>query len=207
MTDGSTSAAPLDEQDARIRNLVESGDLEASATLFMETYGGEILSFLLVRMRSEPAASEVFSVFAEDFWRGLPGFRWRTTIRSWGYTLARNAAHRHHRTRRIDCRPLTRPSRMLEAVERQRSSTAAYLRTEVKSRMRELRRQLPEDDQTLLVLRIDKGLSWNELAGVFSGKGEDMPDDDRVRWAARLRQRFVAVKGRLRDLAEAEGLI
>jgi serine phosphatase RsbU (regulator of sigma subunit) len=46
---------------------------------------------------------------------------------------------------------------MPESVQKRRSSTAPYLRTEVKTRMRVLRERLPVDDQTLLVLRIDKG--------------------------------------------------
>jgi RNA polymerase sigma-70 factor (ECF subfamily) len=73
--------------------------------------------------------------------------------------------------------------------------------------VRELCIRLDADDQTLLVLRIDKGLSWNELASVFSRQGEALSDADRKRWAARLRQRFASVKMRLRALAESEGLI
>ena len=87
------------------------------------------------------------------------------------------------------------------------ATTPKYLQTEVKNRMRELRAQLPVDDQSLLVLRIDKGLSWNELASIFSSQGEALSDTNRRRWATRLRQRFVSVKARLRALAEAEGLI
>ena len=73
--------------------------------------------------------------------------------------------------------------------------------------MRALRLQLPVDDQTLLVLRIDKGLSWNELAAIFSGEGDTMGEAEMIRWAARLRQRFVTIKRRLRTLAQEEGLI
>jgi RNA polymerase sigma-70 factor (ECF subfamily) len=77
----------------------------------------------------------------------------------------------------------------------------------VKKRMRALRDRMPVDDQTLLVLRIDKGLSWNELAAIFSGEGEALEHEELVRWAARLRQRFTTVKQRLRALAVQEGII
>jgi hypothetical protein len=70
----SSNTAPA-QGDAELRTLVESGDLEGAATRFMEQYGGEILAFLCVRLRDEAAASEVFSVFTEDFWRGLGGFQ------------------------------------------------------------------------------------------------------------------------------------
>jgi RNA polymerase sigma-70 factor (ECF subfamily) len=193
--------------DAALRALVESGDLKGAATRFMEQYGGEILALLLVRLRDETAASEVFSVFTEDFWRGLDGFRWKTTLRSWGHTLARNAANRFQRSQRRREAWLTYPKRTPECVQERRSSTALHLRTEVKRRIRALRQQLPVDDQTLLVLRIDKGLSWNELAVILSGKGEALDQAEKIRWADRLRQRFATIKRRLRVLAQQEGLV
>jgi RNA polymerase sigma-70 factor (ECF subfamily) len=173
----------------------------------MERYGGNILAFLVVRLRDESAASEALSEFTEDFWRGLAGFRWRTTLRSWGYTLARNAANRYLRSRRRREAWLLHPQQTPNCVQERRPSTAPYLRTEIKRRMRALRSQLPADDQTLLVLRIDKGLSWNELAVIFSGEGDAMEEEAMIRWASRLRQRFVTIKRRLRDLAQQEGLI
>jgi RNA polymerase sigma-70 factor (ECF subfamily) len=39
-----------------------------------------------------------------------------------------------------------------------RTQTLTYLRTQVKDRMAQLREELPTDDQTLLVLRVDKQL-------------------------------------------------
>jgi RNA polymerase sigma-70 factor, ECF subfamily len=73
--------------------------------------------------------------------------------------------------------------------------------------MRALRERLSEDDQTLLVLRIDKELSWKEIAAVMSGRGEELDDAALRRWSARLRQRFRKVKERLRVMAKEEGII
>lgn len=194
----------------RVREAFQAQDLDAAATVFIQQYGGEILAFLIGRLRGESDAAEVFSDFAEDFWRGLPGFQWRTSLRSWAYTLARNAANRYatapHRkpARNI---PLSQKSRFTMEVERLRSATRRHLRTEVKSKMRELRERLSEEDQTLLILRVDRQLSWRELAGIMSGQGEGMDDAELDRWSARLRQRFQVIKERLRDLAKAEGLL
>ena len=196
-----------DQGDAEFRTLVESGDLQAATTRFMERYGGDILAFLVVQFRDQSDASEVFSQFTEDFWRGLKGFQWRTTLRSWGYTLACNAANRYRRSQRRREAQLVHPHRTPDCPQERRSSTAPYIRTEVKKRMRALRMQLPVDDQTLLLLRIDKGLSWNELAVVFSGQGDGMDDAETARWAARLRQRFATIKARLKAMAQREGLL
>lgn len=192
--------------DAEFRTLVESGDLEGATTRFMGQYGGEILAFLVVRLRDQPAASEVFAEFTEDFWRGLEGFRWRTSFRSWGYTLARNAANRFQRSRRQRESRIVHPFRTPDCVQERRSSTAPCLRTEVKRRMRALRSRLPTDDQTLLVLRIDKGLPWKELAVIFSGEGDAMEEAEMSRWAGRPRQMSASIKRGLRSLAQEEGL-
>lgn len=198
------------ELERQARQAFDAGDLDRAATLFIEHCGGEILGFLVGRMGSEHDAAEVFSEFAEDLWRGLPDFQWRCSMRSWAYTLARNAAYRFRQAPQNDPRrnrPLHRDSHFAQEVARLRTATVNHLRTEVKSRMRELREQLPEDDQVLLILRIDKKMSWKELAAVLSGEGDTMDVADRERWAARLRQRFQTAKERLRELARAEGLV
>jgi RNA polymerase sigma-70 factor (ECF subfamily) len=194
----------------RVREACDAGDAAGAATLFLRHCGGDILSFLAGRMHGDPEASEVFACFSEDFWRGLPGFRWQTSLRSWAYTLARHATFRHEaeaRRRRRRFEPLSSSSRHGMEVARLHSATRRYLRTEFKQSVRRLREQLSADDQTLLVLRVDRRLSWKELAGVLSGKGEQLRPAERVRWAARLRKRFQFVKTKLRALARAEGLL
>jgi RNA polymerase sigma-70 factor (ECF subfamily) len=81
-----------------------------------------------------------------------------------------------------------------------------HLRSEVKSAVARLRKALPPDDQLMLSLRIDKGLSWAQIAQVLADSpGEDARE--RARAAARLRQRFQMIKTRLRKQAEAAGLL
>lgn len=206
MNDTGDSRPPEERMDDEYRALVAAGDFEGAATAFMERFGGDILAFLAMRLRDQTAVSEVFSEFTLDFWRGLEGFEWRTSLRGWGYTLARNAANRFQRRRRREAR-LVHTDRTPDLAEERRPSTAPYLRTAIKKRMRELREQLPMDEQSLLVLRIDKGLSWNELAVVFSAEGAAMEEEELLRSAARLRQRFASIKRRLRALAEKEGLL
>lgn len=184
-----------------------SRDVERAATLALELYGREVLGFLIARL-GEQTGSDVFSDFLEDFWRGLPGFGWRSTLRSWIYALARHAISRHFRgVRRRRDRPFDSSATFTAVADRVRTETSAYLKTTVKSRFRELRGQLPEDDQTLLILRIDRKLSWNELAVVMAQPGEAPSDDDIDLISARMRQRFQQAKERLRQLARAEGLL
>src|SRR3954467_7132745 len=83
------------EKEAEIRSAWETRDFAGAATLALEVYGAEIYSFIRARLRSTSEADEAFSMFAEDLWKGLAGFGFRSTVRGWLYALARNAANRH----------------------------------------------------------------------------------------------------------------
>jgi RNA polymerase sigma-70 factor (ECF subfamily) len=96
-----------------------------------------------------------------------------------------------------------------------KSTTAVFKRTDVKDRVRALREQLTPEERELLVLRVDRGLDWREIARVLreqssrSSEGAPVDDDDAelARDAAALRKRFERTKARLRELAERAGMI
>jgi RNA polymerase sigma-70 factor (ECF subfamily) len=67
-----------------------------------------------------------------------------------------------------------------------------------------LRDALPIDDRTLLILRVDRNLSWYDVALAFAETPEDLSEQDRKREAARLRKRFQLIKQRLLARARAE---
>jgi RNA polymerase sigma-70 factor (ECF subfamily) len=192
-----------------VRDAFDRGDFEAAATLAIERYGDEILSFLAVRLRANSDAHEAFSMFAEDFWVGLPQFGWRSSVRTWAYMIARNAAARYMSApdRRV-ARNLTlsAPGRISQWVERARSATQLHQQTAIKDRMRELRERLDPDDQVLLVLRVDRDMAWRDLAITLTGNA-DLDDDALDREATRLRKAFERVKSELKQMARREGLL
>lgn len=188
-----------------IRGHHQSGDMSQAATAAIEGYGPEILGFLVAILKDEPAASDVFSQFCEDLWNGLPNFRWQSTFRTWAYTLARHAAQRYlrapHRRRNL---PLSQQA-LAEVEQKVRTSTLSYLRTEVKEGVARLRESLDPEDQALLILRVDRGLAWNEIAEIML---DEAPSGDGIaRKAAALRKRFERVKDRLKELAKKQGLL
>jgi len=101
--------------------------------------------------------------------------------------------------------PLSQISEVTAVVARVRTNTVDYLRSEVKTGLRALRDELPEDDRTLLVLRIDKGMGWREIAAAMSDG--DLADDEVARETARLRKRYQLATERLRTLAHERGLL
>lgn len=118
------------------------------------------------------------------------------------YTLARHAAFKL-KTSPYDRRqvPLSEVS---EVADRIRSRSATYLSSGVKSKIAEIRDELSEDDRAILVLRIDRAMSWNDVARVVDG---ELADAELGPAAARMRQRFQTIKKTIRDRALASGLL
>jgi RNA polymerase sigma-70 factor (ECF subfamily) len=185
-----------------VRGLCGAGAYDEATTAALRAYGHEVFRFLCALQKSETDASDVFSVFSEDLWKSMKGFAWECSLRTWAYTLARRAAFRTRRKKRRE--GLGSPSAISQVVQEVRTDTLTYLRTETKSRIRALRDTLPEADRTLLMLRVDRGLEWDELARVLSA--EDLDGPDLKREAARLRKRFQLVKDKLKGLAKREGI-
>jgi RNA polymerase sigma-70 factor (ECF subfamily) len=190
----------MEDLEADITRLLEAGDLPAAASAIMRGYGPAILGYLFGLTRDEDRADDVFSQFCEDLWRGLPGFRRDSSSRTWVYTLAWHAWLRQERDAyRRHGRPLASEEMSRLAAE-VRSTSALHLKSEVKDAVARLREQLSPAEQSLLVLRVDRGLSWSEVAAVMSTPEE--PLDPRT-----ATKRFQRVKDKLRTLAEEAGLL
>lgn len=218
MTDRAERASEIE---AKIAEALAAKDWNRAATEAIRAYGPEILGFLVGAATSEGDASEIFSQFCEDLWKGLPGFRGTSSFRTWAYVLARHAAHRFrrdpYRKRSAGLSALGPLSGIAENVE---SSTLQYLRSEVKNGIRALRDELPPEDRELLILRVDRNLDWTDVARVFAdeqrmeaggdpaaGPAPEPTAAELGRLAATLRKRYERVKKRLRDEAVKRGLV
>jgi RNA polymerase sigma-70 factor, ECF subfamily len=196
------------DPELHIREAWERGNFDQAATRLMQRYGPEIQGFLAAFLRHPAAAAESFSIFAQDLWLALPNFSWRCSARGWAYTLARNAARRHAKSeKRRRARHVPLPENLLSEVAAQtRTRTDFYIKTDVKTKMQELRQRLPAEDQQLLILRVNRQLSWTEIAMVLTDDGLSASAAELEREATRLRKRFQLAKERLRALAREEGL-
>ncbi|MBV9946433.1 MAG: sigma-70 family RNA polymerase sigma factor [Myxococcales bacterium] len=193
------------ESEELVAGLLAAGDLRAAAGAAVEAYGPEVLGFLVAFLGHEDDASEAFAQSCEDLWIGLPRFEGRCSIRTWFYTLSRNAASRLRRS------PSRRPAHNLplsfitDAAERIRSRTLPQFRTDVKDRLAAIRAALPPDDRALLVLRVDREMSWKDIARVHA---PDLSSEEELaRTSARLRKRFQQLKEEIRARAREAGLV
>jgi RNA polymerase sigma-70 factor (ECF subfamily) len=196
---GEPAGRDVSERD--IRALCDAAAYPEAATAALRLYGIELLGFLRALASNHDLAAEAFAEMGEDIWKGLPKFRWESSLRSWLYALARNALAQLRRDprRRSDRNlPLSIAPEMAAVV---RTATLQIQRTEVKDEFRILREQLDPEEHEILLLRLDRGLAWKDIARILGG-----PDDLDSR-AAALRKRFERAKERLKKLAIEHGLI
>jgi len=196
------------EIERSVRAMCDRGEHASAAAAIVRGYGPELFSFVAAFHKNDADANDAFSDLAEAVLRGLPAFAWQSTLRTWLYGIARNVSRKRRRDdgrrrKRVD---QAETSTFEGVVQQVRTETATFLQTEKKTRLRELRDSLPEDDRMLLVLRVDRGLEWNDLARVLHD-GDALDTAVLAREAARLRKRFQLVKDRLRALAKREGLL
>ena len=194
------SSTPVsDDRDRELRVMIADGEIERATELAIRTYGPELVGWLRSIISSDADAQDAFSRMSEELWRSLRRFDGRCSIRTWCYMLARHAAA-HVRSRPVHAREVLVSSvpSVLGAVTHVWNTTKVGA-AQADDVYAKIRAELDDEEQALLVLRVDKNLSWREIAQVLCG--EEAPDDDVQRKAATLRKQFERVKERLRELA------
>jgi len=191
----------MDELERRIREALDLGDHRGAATIAFEGYGPQLRTFVVGVLRSESDGAEAYSQVCEEIWTGLPGFRGTGTFRAWAYRIAWCAAIRWKSD------PFRRRGRRLMTSEISgladgRSSRApdASARTSRTPALEALRQTLHPEEQALLTLRLDREMSWEEVAEVLAGEG-------RPASAVALRKRFERLKEKLARRAREYGLL
>src|SRR5712671_2626969 len=150
----------------RIAKHLEAGDLRRAAEASIRGYGPDVAAYLRALIREEAAADEVFSRVCEKLWRGLPSFRQESSLRTWLFRLAWNAACDFRKEAARD------PTRALRTTEISRiaaevaSSRPRFERSSFADAVARLRERLGARDQSLLTLRIHLGLSWKEVSQI-----------------------------------------
>lgn len=183
-----------DAREADLRACLDAGAHDRAAELAIRGWGPEIYGWLAGVLADPVDAGDAFALFAEQLWLSLRRYDGRCSTRTWCYMLARHAAGRVRDARRRGAAvPLSQAPSVAAAV---RTVTAAHQQTAVKDELRALRAALPEDDQMLLVLRVDRDLGWREVAQIMAD--EDATAIELDRHAAALRKRFERIKAELR---------
>ena len=184
----------------RIGALLDAGDVRGAAGEAVRGYGPEVAGYLRAVLRDGADADEVFSHVCEKACRGLSRFRRDSSMRTWLYRIAWNAAQDYRRegpkgrTRRL------RTSEFSGLAAQALESAPPWARGSAADTLARLRESLLPEEQTLLTLRLHSRLSWKQVAEVLSETGKPLDE-------AAVRKRFERLKTKLRALAAAAGLL
>lgn len=181
--------------DAEIRGLVLAGHERQAADLLLTRLSPELRPFLHRLLGDVSLADEAHSNTCERLWRGLGSFRWECSLRSWSYIIARREAGRCRARHARDGVRQTTLSKADDVAARFASTSGSFSTTR-RDQLDGLRASLSDEDRDLLVLRVERGLAWKEIAASFLEENELSPETI-VREAARLRQRFRSIRVRV----------
>jgi len=184
-------------------------DLQRGVELAMGHYGQRLCAFVLNLAKDPAVAADV----QQDLWLSVflhaPKFRWESSLKGWLYLLARRAAIKAAQKGVQRGRAGVPLSQAAESKLRAHMATsiAEWQKDDFKQRFRELRRKLPEKDQSLLVMRSDQEMPFREIAHALAETDETLGEAELKTREATLMKRFQRVKQRLFQLALEEGLV
>jgi RNA polymerase sigma-70 factor (ECF subfamily) len=144
----------------------QSGDKDAVSSLY-EGYAQAIFRYISYRVESDMAAEDLTADVFLSMVRGLPRYQdVGAPFGAWLFRVAANRITDHHRQKR----------RMAEELSENQASddTDPFGKTaknQERAQLRAALATLPDDFQTLLVLRFMEGMSHSEVAAVL-GKSE-----------------------------------
>jgi RNA polymerase sigma-70 factor (ECF subfamily) len=186
--------------DEDVRGLLARGEGNEAATRVIRAYTHEVESYLRAMLRDPDDVADAHAQWAENVWRGLPRFEWRSSLRTWSLRLACNVA--------LNMRNEAYARRVRRFDTGEASALAASLRTSSgrsldrkREALQELRKELTPEEQTLIYLKTDLELSWDEAAEVVAEEEGHLVSADT------LAKRFERLKARLAVLARKKGLI
>ena len=160
------------------------------------------------------SADEVFSELSFQLWKSFKSFKSRCAVKTWVFLLVHHEIGRFVKGKRRRERGRVPISELEDVVEVVRSRTRPTL-VAARTELTRVRAELPLEDRMLLILRMDRELSFKQIALLFaaglasldetgdlqelanSGAPELLGDAELKRESARLRKRYELVKKRL----------
>jgi RNA polymerase sigma-70 factor, ECF subfamily len=194
-TSGVVSPAATEE---RIAALLRASDWAGASTVALREYGPQVLTYLRSILRDDDLAGDIFSRFCEKLWRSVRDFRGECAFVTWAYRLAWFAAKEHRRAERRRREERLASDAVSKIVQEVRDGTPG-IGSEAEGRWAQIKNSLDPFERSLLLLRVERGLAWKEVARVMSEDGGAPAE-------AVLRKRFERLRLKLHKLAREQGI-
>jgi DNA-directed RNA polymerase specialized sigma24 family protein len=181
------SADRLDRLEARsFEGRYRAASTAAAAREALDLHGPGLFGFLLGVLEDSEEARIIYADVSQRIGREIGWYQGRCSLRAWVYGLGR----RELRDRRLRIRC----TRELCGTYISEKPAPADLEGAIAA----IRVTLSEEDREFLILRVDRGFSWQELA--FTSLGVHAPE-------AALDAEIRALRGRVAEICERIGRI
>jgi RNA polymerase sigma-70 factor, ECF subfamily len=192
------STPSREETENRIRALVMAGDVGAAVTGVLRLYGAEVYGFISALIEVPAFARDVYVAVGEVVWVRLPTFAWRCDLRTWIYGITRRAMAAFRAENGS-------PSNVLFTEPPRAPSGGPFREKAFRGVVAVLRRKLAPEDRELLILRVDRRLSWRSLA--ITSLGDKAEDAELAHEEERLRASLDSMKEKLAQIAKEHGIL
>jgi RNA polymerase sigma-70 factor (ECF subfamily) len=180
--------------DAAIREALARGDRKTAVRMVMESYGRRVFSFCQRMTRDRTLAADVYQETLEQACRDIDSWGQLSSLQSWLFGIAN---HRCLDALRVKRRGLSRFATSKADLDIPAPSEDPAQRLDGLTRARALEQCLAQagpELRTLLLLRFQQDLSYEDLARIFGEKSDT------------LRARLVRAFPALRSCLEKKGI-
>lgn len=140
-------------------------DLTAFAPLY-ETYFPKVYHFCLRRVNNPQEAEDLTSHIFSQILRNIEGYQ-GGSVRAWIFTIARNTVVNHYRARKT---AISLEGAEIDIADNTYSPSILVMENEQNQAIRAIVDTLPPDERELLSLKINAGLSAEEIGKVLGKK-------------------------------------
>ncbi|HET6332646.1 MAG TPA: hypothetical protein VFG30_05505 [Polyangiales bacterium] len=197
--------------DDEVGACLREGDIEGAAARVLSGCGPCVRGYLRVALGEDRLVRDAFSAFSEAVWQRIRRYRGEPRLIVWTHRLAYVAAKERRETSRLRKPAATRKSRPASRdLSRTRAATLEPLGAAEDAEL--MRRELSLEEQTLLTLRIDRQLEWQDIAWVLGQRAGGGGRAGRAGRAgneagSQIARRYERLVARLHSTAIARGLI
>jgi RNA polymerase sigma-70 factor (ECF subfamily) len=202
------------EVENRVRELIAIKDVREAAGLALygsaengryDGHGVRVFGYLRAIMKNDRDAKEVFAKFSRLVHKDIGSCPSDGSLKSWLYGIAYRVMVEHMKERKTRCD--FQFARTEQRASHARASIDRWDQSSVKDVLRELCSQLPENQQTIFILRVDRNMDWEELARVFLNAQEFAEPEILQFVVCHLKTQFNRAKEKVHTLAAAKVLL
>lgn len=181
--------------DRRIRGLVERGDVTRALCQVFECYGSSVHRFCCMALADTALADDVQQQIFMEVFRDLPRFEYRSSVRSWLFSIARHRVGDAVKTRRRAQARIS-PSdsdELPDAPDPRPSADESIDATRLRAALHASLHDLREPVRTAVVLRYQLGYTFEQIAQVCG----DTPGTHHARVTRALRRLREGIESRI----------